>query len=119
MTATPSPIYVIVQLSPTPAWRALERAERERWLADRFAQLEESSAGDGSGPLWSQQTEMHTTRGVERSVVMLWQIGDDAALDGLGEVLGREDVTRYFSVATIGGFGAASRAALAGPLVDL
>jgi hypothetical protein len=62
---------------------------------------------------------MHTTRGVERSVVMLWRIANDEALDGLGEVLQRADVTRYFAVATIGGFGANDRDTIAGPLVDL
>ncbi len=83
-----------------------------------MAQLAESS-GDASGPLWSQVTEMHTTRGIERSVVMLWRIADDAALDGLGEVLQRDDVAAYFAVATIGGVHAAERAALSAPFVDL
>jgi hypothetical protein len=84
-----------------------------------LAQLAESFAGDASGPLWSQSTEMHTTRGIERSVVMLWRIADDAALDGLGEVLQRDDVTAYFAVATIGGFHAGDRSSLVAPFVDL
>ena len=63
---------MIVQLTPTAAWLALSREERLRWVEDRFAQLAESFADDESGPLWSQITEMHTTRGIERSVVMLW-----------------------------------------------
>jgi hypothetical protein len=116
---TTAPIYVIVQLTPTNAWLALTREERTRWVEDRFAQLEESFADDESGPLWSQITEMHTTRGIERSVVMVWRIQDDAALDGLGEVLQREDVTEYFGVATIGGFHAESRSSITKPLVDL
>lgn len=62
---------------------------------------------------------MHTTRGIERSVVMLWRIEDDAALGGLGEVLQRDDFTTYFSVATIGGFHAEDRASITGPLIDL
>jgi ribonuclease D len=110
---------VIVQLTPTNAWLALTREERTRWVEDRFAQLEESFASDESGPLWSQITEMHTTRGIERSVVMLWRIQDDAALEGLGEVLQRDDVTEYFAVATIGGFHAESRAGITAPLVNL
>lgn len=88
-------------------------------MADRFAQLAESFADDESGPLWSQLTEMHTTRGIERSIVMLWRIEDDAALSGLGEILQRDDVTDYFSVATIGGFHAENRAAIMAPLVDV
>ena len=88
-------------------------------MADRFAQLAESFADDESGPLWSQLTEMHTTRGIERSIVMLWRIEDDAALGGLGEILQREDVTEYFSVATIGGFHAEDRDAIMAPLVDV
>ncbi len=116
---TTTPIYVIVQLSPTAAWATLAREDRERWVEDRFAQLAESFADDESGPLWSQITEMHTTRGVERSVVMLWRIADDAALGGLGDTLQREDVTTYFSVATIGGFHAEDRASITAPLVDL
>lgn len=116
---TTTPIYVIVQLTPTGAWLALSREERARWVDDRFAQLAESFAGDESGPLWSQNTEMHTTRGIERSVVMLWRIEDDAALGGLGEILQRDDVTTYFSVATIGGFHAEDRASIIGPLIDL
>jgi hypothetical protein len=114
-----APIYVIVQLTPTTAWLALPRDERSRWVEDRFAQLSETFADDDSGPLWSQVTEMHTVRGTERSVVMLWRIGHDAALDGLGEVLQRDDVTAYFAVATIGGFHAEDRASITGPLVDL
>lgn len=62
---------------------------------------------------------MHTTRGIERSVVMLWRIEDDTALGGLGEILQREDVTTYFGVATIGGFHAEDRAAITAPLIDL
>ena len=62
---------------------------------------------------------MHTTRGVERSAVMLWRIADDAALDGLGETLQRADVTTYFVVATIGGFHAEDRASITAPLIDL
>lgn len=62
---------------------------------------------------------MHTTRGIERSIVMLWRIEDDTALGGLGEILGREDVTAYFSVATIGGFHAEDRAAIMEPLIDV
>lgn len=116
---TTTPIYVIVQLTPTPAWLALSREERRRWIEDRFAQLEESFADDESGPLWSQITEMHTTRGIERSVVMLWRIQDDAALEGLGDTLQREDVTEYFGVATIGGFHAEDRTSITGPLVEL
>jgi hypothetical protein len=86
---------------------------------DRFAQLAETFAGESSGPLWSQSTEMHTTRGIERSVVMLWRIADDVALEGLGDVLQRQDLTEYFGVATIGGFHAEDRAAITGPLIDL
>jgi hypothetical protein len=62
---------------------------------------------------------MHTTRGIERSVVMLWRIEDDAALDGLGKILQRDDVTDYFGVATIGGFHADDRISIMTPLVDL
>ncbi len=116
---TAAPIYVIVQLTPTPAWLSLPRPERTRWVEDRFAQLAESFADDESGPLWSQITEMHTTRGTERSVVMLWRIAHDAALDGLGEILGREDVAEFFGVATIGGFHADDRASITEPLIDL
>lgn len=116
---TTTPIYVIVQLTPTAAWRGLPREERQRWVEDRFAQLGESFADEESGPLWSQVTEMHTTRGVERSVVMLWRIADDAALDGLGDTLQREDVTTYFAVATIGGFHAEDRESITAPLIDL
>jgi hypothetical protein len=108
-----------VQLTPTAAWLALSRPERSRWVEDRFAQLGESFADDESGPLWSQITEMHTTRGIERSVVMLWRIADDAALDGLGEILQRDDVTEYFGVATIGGFHAEDRASITAPLIDV
>jgi hypothetical protein len=118
MSATP-PIYVIVQLTPTAAWFALPREERARWLADRSAQFGESVADDASRPLWSQITEMHTTKGIERSVVMLWRIADDDALGGLGDLLGREDVLSYFGVATIGGFHAEDRAAIAAPLLDI
>jgi hypothetical protein len=88
-------------------------------VEDRFAQIAESFADDASGPLWSQITEMHTTRGIERSVVMLWRIEDDAALDGLGKILQRDDVTAYFGVATIGGFHADDRVDIMAPLVDL
>ncbi len=116
---TTTPIYVIVQLTPTDGWGALARPERTRWVEDRFAQLAESFADDESGPLWSRITEMHTTRGIERSVVMLWRIADDAALDGLGEILQRQDVTDYFGVATIGGFHADDRTAIMSPLVDV
>lgn len=116
---SPSSIYVIVQLTPTERWSALPREERTRWVEDRFAQLAESFAGDRSGPLWSQITEMHTTRGIERSIVMLWRIADDAALSGLGDVLQRDDVTAYFGVATIGGFRADDRAAIVAPLIDV
>lgn len=116
---TSAPIYVIVQLTPTAAWLALARDERARWLDDRFAQLAETFADEESGPLWSQVTEMHTTRGTERSVVMLWRIANDAALDGLGEMLQRPDVTAYFGVATIGGFHADDRASITEPLVGL
>jgi hypothetical protein len=62
---------------------------------------------------------MHTTRGIERSAVMLWQIADDLALEALGEVLQRDDVTELFAVATIGGFRADDRADLTAPLLDL
>ncbi|MBV8580561.1 MAG: hypothetical protein JO225_10995 [Candidatus Eremiobacteraeota bacterium] len=62
---------------------------------------------------------MHTTRGIERSVVMLWRIEDDIALEGLGEILQRDDVTAYFSVATIGGFHAEDQTAIMAPLVDV
>jgi hypothetical protein len=62
---------------------------------------------------------MHTTRGIERSIVMLWRIEDDAALGGLGEILQRDDVTEYFSVATIGGFHADDRASIMEPLIDV
>jgi len=62
---------------------------------------------------------MHTTRGIERSVVMLWRIADDDALGGLGEILQRADLTDYFVVATIGGFRDDDRASIMGPLVDL
>ena len=62
---------------------------------------------------------MHTTRGIERSVVMLWRIADDLALGALGEVLQREDVAEYFAVATIGGFHAEDRDAITAPLIDL
>jgi hypothetical protein len=110
---------VIVQLTPTAAWLALPHGERARWVEDRFAQLAESFADDESGPLWSQTTEMHTTRGIERSVVMLWRIADDAALEGLGDTLQREDVTAYFAVATIGGFHADDRSAITTPLIDI
>jgi hypothetical protein len=116
---TTTPIYVIVQLTPAIGWLSLTRAERTRWVEDRFAQLGESFADDESGPLWSQITEMHTTRGIERSVVMLWRIADDAALEGLGEILQREDVTDYFGVATIGGFHAEDRASITAPLIDV
>ena len=102
-----------------PAWLALPRAERVRWVEDRFAQLAESFTGEASGPLWSQVTEMHTTRGIERSVVMLWRIADDDALGGLGEILQRDDLATYFAVATIGGLHAADRASITAPLVDL
>ena len=112
-------MYVIVQLTPNAAWLALSRDDRVRWIEDRFAQLAESFADPVSGPLWSQITEMHTTRGIERSVVMLWRIGDDAALDGLGEILQRDDVTTYFAVATIGGIPSAERASITAPLIDL
>ena len=81
-TITTTPIYVIVQLTPTGAWRDLPRDERTRWVEDRFAQLGETFADDGSRPLWSQITEMHTTRGVERSVVLLWRIEDDISSPG-------------------------------------
>ena len=101
------------------AWHALAADDRRRWVDDRFAQLAEAFADDASGPLWSQATEMHTTRGIERSVVMLWRIGDEAQLDGLGEMLNRDDVTTYFGVATIGGFTADDRAAITSPLIDL
>ena len=113
------PIYVIVQLTPTAAWLALPRDERKRWVEDRFAQLAETFADERSGPLWSQATEMHTTRGIERSVVLLWRIADDVALEGLGDVLQRADVTDYFGVATIGGFHADDRASITAPLIDL
>ncbi len=108
-----------MQLTPTDLWLALPRGERTRWTEDRFAQLAESFAGDESGPLWSRITEMHTTRGIERSVVMLWRIEDDDALVGLGEILQRDDLTAFFGVATIGGFHADDRAAIIGPLVDV
>jgi len=62
---------------------------------------------------------MHTTRGIERSVVMLWRIADDLALEGLGEILQREDVTELFGVATIGGFHAEDRVAIVAPLIDV
>jgi hypothetical protein len=62
---------------------------------------------------------MHTTRGIERSVVMLWRIADDLALEGLGEILQREDVTELFGVATIGGFRAEDRGTIMGPLIDV
>ncbi len=62
---------------------------------------------------------MHTTRGIERSIVMLWRIADDDALGGLGDLLQRQDVTTYFGVATIGGFHAADRAAIVAPLLDV
>jgi len=62
---------------------------------------------------------MHTTRGIERSVVMLWRIEDDAALDGLGKILQRDDVATYFGVATIGGFHADDQVSIMAPLVDL
>jgi hypothetical protein len=62
---------------------------------------------------------MHTTRGVERSIVMLWRIADDAALEGLGDILQREDLTTYFGVATIGGFHADDRETITGPLIDV
>jgi hypothetical protein len=81
--------------------------------------LAESFADDESAPLWSQITEMHTTRGIERSVVMLWRIADDLALEGLGEILQREDVTSLFGVATIGGFRAEDRIAITAPLIDV
>ena len=116
---TTAPIYVIVQLTPTDAWLALGRDGRTRWLEDRFAQIAESFADDASGPLWSQLTEMHTTRGSERSIVMLWRIEDEDALVGLGEILQRDDLTAFFGVATIGGFHADDRAAIIAPLVDL
>jgi hypothetical protein len=116
---TTAPIYVIVQLTPTGAWLALGRDERTRWLEDRFAQIAESFADDASGPLWSQLTEMHTTRGIERSIVMLWRIEDEDALVGLGDILQRDDLTAYFGVATIGGFHADDRAAIMAPLVDV
>lgn len=110
---------MIVQLTPTDRWLALGRDERTKWVDDRFAQLGETFADDESGPLWSQITEMHTTRGVERSVVMLWRIADDAALEGLGDILQREDLTTYFGVATIGGFHADDRETITGPLIDV
>ena len=62
---------------------------------------------------------MHTTRGIERSVVMLWRIADDDALGGLGDILQRDDVTAYFAVATIGGFHAEDRLSIMAPLVDV
>jgi hypothetical protein len=114
-----APIYVIVQLTPTGAWLALARDERTRWVEDRFAQVGESFADDQSGPLWSQLTEMHTTRGVERSIVMLWRIEDELALVCLGDILQRADLTAYFGVATIGGFHADDRASIMAPLIDL
>jgi hypothetical protein len=101
------------------SWLALTREDRTRWVEDRFAQIAESFADDQSGPLWSQLTEMHTTRGIERSIVMLWRIEDDMALEGLGDILQRDDLTAYFGVATIGGFHAADRATLIAPLVDV
>ena len=110
---------MIVQLTPTSAWLGLSREDRTRWVEDRFAVLAETFADAESGPLWSQVTEMHTTRGVERSVVMLWRIADDAALEGLGETLQRDDLTRYFGVATIGGFHAEDRDSITAPLIDL
>lgn len=110
---------MIVQLTPTERWTELGRDERVRWVEDRFAQLGESFADDASGPLWSQITEMHTTRGIERSVVMLWRIAGDAALTGLGDVLQRADLTDFFAVATIGGYPASDRATITGSLVDL
>jgi hypothetical protein len=116
---TTTPIYVIVQLTPTERWLALSREDRTRWVEDRFAQLAESFADDESAPLWSQVTEMHTTRGIERSIVMLWRIADDLALEGLGEILQREDVTALFGVATIGGFRAEDRATIVAPLIDV
>ena len=116
---TTQAIYVIVQLTPTPAWLDLPADQRRRWVEDRFAQLAEAFADEATGPLWSQITEMHTTRGIERSVVMLWSIGDEAQLDGLGEMLNRDDVARYFAVATIGGFRAEDRAAITDPLIAL
>jgi hypothetical protein len=106
-------------MTPTLRWNALAREDRVRWVEDRFAQLSESFADDASGPLWSQITEMHTTRGIERSVVMLWRIADDTALGGLGEVLQRDDVTQFFSIATIGGFRADDRASITGPLINV
>ena len=108
-----------MQLTPTDLWLALPRAERTRWTEDRFAQLAESFAGETSGPLWSRITEMHTTRGIERSVVMLWRIGGDVELEALGDVLQRADVTDYFAVATIGGFHADDRTAIMTPLIEL
>lgn len=81
--------------------------------------MAETFADDESGPLWSQITEMHTTRGVERSVVMLWRIADDEALGGLGEILQREDVAEFFGVATIGGFRDDDRNSIMAPLVDV
>jgi hypothetical protein len=116
---TTTPIYVIVQLTPTGKWHTLTREERTRWVEDRFAQLAESFADEESGPLWSQVTDMRTTRGIERSVVMLWRIEDDVALEGLGDILQREDVTDYFGVATIGGFHAEDRASVMAPLIDV
>lgn len=116
---TTQAIYVIVQLTPTPAWLDLPIEDRRRWVDDRFAQLAESFTDEATGPLWSQATEMHTTRGIERSVVMLWSIGEEAQLDGLGEMLSREDVTKYFAVATIGGFRADDRIAITDPLIAL
>ena len=108
-----------MQLTPTDLWLALPRGERTRWTEDRFAQLAESFAGDESGPLWSRITEMHTTRGIERSVVMLWRIGGDLELEALGDILQRTDVTDYFAVATIGGFHADDRSAIMTPLIEL
>jgi hypothetical protein len=108
-----------VQLTPTERWLALTRDERTHWVEDRFAQVGESFTGDASGPLWSQLTEMHTTRGIERSIVMLWRIADEAALTGLGEILQRDDVTDFFGVATIGGFPAADRASIVASLIDV
>ncbi len=116
---TTAPIYVIVQLTPTQAWLSLARDGRIRWLEDRFAQIAESFADDASGPLWSQLTQMHTTRGIEPSIVMLWRIADEAALVGLGEILQRDDLTAYFGVATIGGFHADDRESIIAPLVDV
>ncbi len=62
---------------------------------------------------------MHTTRGIERSIVMLWRIESEDGLVGLGDILQRDDVTTYFGVATIGGFHADDRAAIMAPLVDV